>query len=347
VVPYFRLDDSICRRFLELAADPREFEGLALLFPFLREMSVLRFNRAKSKLPVWMQLSFMAGHDLGRENPECVEEVLPGLELREATRRVSVLQQCSGEDHLTFCGLQRACSRIVEAQWGQVPEEKMEPVLLEAAVKSLRTGFAAGTVAQADPSRCEFVWDLPHRIGEGISDIVSRLLVGAPMIALGSPVVASLEHPLLRLARQYYPGKRMEPEVMLRFLRGQLKRLKVRSENDCPASELDLADWVSAGMDYGCRLSADHPEAVAAIFEECKDHGLDGTLDTIRAVVARAGGTDPLRLVQSLKNWQQRAFGWAEPGFYGEELARVVYFADFAVWIPWACRIHFGPRRSA
>jgi hypothetical protein len=346
MVPYFRLEDSLCRRYLELATAPGEFEGLKLLFPFLREMSVLRFSRAKSKLPVWMQLSFMAGHDLGRGNPERVEEVLPGLELREAARRVSVLQQCSGEDHLTFCGLQRACARIVEAQWGQVPEEQMEPVLLEAMVRSLRTGFAAGTVAQTDPSRCEFVWDLPQRIGEGIRDIVSRLLVGAPLIALGTPVVASLEHPLLRVARQYYPGKRMEPEIMFCFLRGQLQRLKVRSENECPASELDLADWVSAGMEYGCRLSADNPEAVAAIFEECKDHGLDGTLDTVRAVVVKAGGTDPLRLVQSLKNWQQSAFGWAEPGFYGEELARVVYFADFALWIPWACRIHSGARRT-
>jgi hypothetical protein len=294
-----------------------------------------------------MLLAFMAGHDLGRGNAERVEEVLPGLEVREAARRVSVIQQCSGEDHLTFCGLQRACARIVEAQWGQVPEEKMGPVLLEAVVKSLRTGFAAGTVVQGDPSRCEFVWDLPPRIGEGIRDIVSRLLVGAPRNALGHPIAASLEHPLLRLARHYYPGKRREPEIMLHFMRGQLQRLKVRSENECPASGLDLADWVSAGIDYGRRLNAEHPQMVAAIFEECEDHGLDGTLDTIRAVVAKAGGTDPWRLVRSLKNWQQSVFGFSEPGFYGEELAQVVYFADFAVWIPWVCKVHSGTRAAA
>jgi hypothetical protein len=37
-------------------------------------------------------------------------------------------------------------------QWSSVPEEKLELVLLEAVMKSLRTGFAAGTVAQWDPA---------------------------------------------------------------------------------------------------------------------------------------------------------------------------------------------------
>ena len=56
----------------------------------------------------------------------------------------------------------------------------------------------------------------------------------------------------------------------------------------------------------------------------------------MRSVVTKAEGTEPWRLVQVLKQWQQGAFGWMESQFYGEELARVAYFADFAIWIPWA-----------
>ena len=53
-VPYFRLEDPLCKGFLELATDPQEFEGMKLLFPFVREMSLLRFERSKRKLPAWM-----------------------------------------------------------------------------------------------------------------------------------------------------------------------------------------------------------------------------------------------------------------------------------------------------
>ena len=275
----------------------------------------------------------MAGHDLGRAHPDHLEQVLPFRELREAVRRVGVLQQSSGEEHLTFTGLQRACARIVEAKWKDVSEGELEEVLLEAVLNTLRTGFAAATVAQGDPVRCEFVWDMPERIGDGIKDILSRALVGAPRNAVGKTVAELLEHPLFRLARELYPDKPVELATALGFLRGQLRALGVMSENECPASELDLADWVSSGMHYGRLLKAQHPEVVAEIFDECTD--LEGTLGTIRAVVAKAEGTEPWRLVQVLKQWQDDVYGWVEPNCYGDELARVVYFSDFAIWIPW------------
>jgi hypothetical protein len=49
---YFRLHDSLCRSYLELAASPREFEGLKLLFPFVREKSVLGAGRGRGYLAV-------------------------------------------------------------------------------------------------------------------------------------------------------------------------------------------------------------------------------------------------------------------------------------------------------
>lgn len=335
VVPYFRLSDSLCKKFLELATDPQEFEGLKLLFPFVREMALLRFPRTQNKLAIWMRLAFMAGHDLGRAHPDRLEDVLPGLELREAARRVGVVRQCSGEERLTFEGLRRACAAIVKAQWSEVPE-CFETTLLEVVVKSLRTGYAAGTVAQGDPSLCDSVCDMPASIGAGITDIVCRALVGAAVTSVGKPVVELLEHPLLRLAREYYPGRKVESDSALAFFRNQLGTRGVKSENECPSSELDLADWVTAGLRYGHHLKKRHPEQVQAIFREADNGTPEITFSLVRRVVSDAGGTEPIALLGSLKRWQERDFGWVEPECYGEELARVVYFADFAFWISWA-----------
>jgi hypothetical protein len=175
-----------------------------------------------------------------------------------------------------------------------------------------------------------------------IASLAGRLIVGAPLNAIERPVAARLEHPLLRLAREYYPGKRKEPELVLGFLWARLQSLQVKSEDQCPASELDLADWVASAVDYGRRFYTKNPNQVSAVFEECKAFGLEDTLDLVRNLVAQAGGTNPLLLVHLLKDWHQGAFGWVDPQFYGQELERVVHFADFAVWIPWACE--FRPR---
>ena len=177
--------------------------------------------------------------------------------------------------------------------------------------------------------------DMPDRLGNGITDVVSRAIVGAPLNAVGKSVADLLEHPLITLAREYYPGKKVERDSALVFFREQLRALGVKSEDECPASDLDLPDWVDAGLRYGCRLKAEEPKVVGAIFQEC-EASIEGTLRVARRIVNDAEGKEPWRLVQILKRWQQSAFGWVEPQFYGEELARAVYFADFAIWIAWA-----------
>ena len=333
--PYFRLNDSLCRRFLKLATDPREFEGLKLLFPFVREASVLQACRGREKLAAWMSLAFLAGHDLGRAHPDHVEDVLPGLEFRGALSRLDIIRNCSGEEHLTLPGLQRACDRIVDAQWADLAEDRLEDVLLEAVVKSSRAGFAAATVARGDPGRCEFVWDIPERTGDGVSGIVRRSLVGAPLNAVGKPVAELLEHPLLRLARELYPAQPTERDTVLGFIRHQLRESGVRSENECPTSELDLLDWIAEGMEYGRRVKAGHPDVVEKIFKECGERRLKDSLRVVRQVVAEVGGIEPVCLLGRLKVWQEGVYGWWEPEIYGQELARVAHMADFAVWIPW------------
>lgn len=335
-LPYFRVEDRLCRQFLREAANPREFEGLKLLYPFERELSVLQVYQGIGSVSGRMYLAFLAGHDLGKAHPDLLEEVLPGRELREAAQRVDIIRTCSGEERLRDEGLQRACGRIADDNWGNVPEGQAEGAILEATLKCLRAGFAAATVCQVDPLLCDFVGNTPERAGAGMKDVTARLVVSAPLRAVGRPVVSLLEHPLLRMAKEFLPTLRGERETLLEFLRGRLRALKVASENECPAGELDLLDWISAGLDYGCRVKEEHPEVVQQILAEFPGQKAGRMTNWVRTLVAEAGGTEPVRLLGQLKRWQQEVYGWSEPEFYGQALCRVLYYADFAVWIPWA-----------
>jgi hypothetical protein len=335
-LPYFRLEDSLCRRFLKQASNPREFEGLKLLFPFVRESSVLRAPQEAELLRVWMELAFYAGHDLGRAHPELLEDVVPPDELRDATYRIGMLQKFSEERCLNHCGMQRACSGIAAALLKDEPKEQVEAIFLRTIVNTLRAGFAGGTIARVDPTTSEFVGDLPPRVGKEIWNIVERVTIGAPLDAVGRPVAELLEHPLIRLAREKYPAEPLQCDAVLAFLRGRLSELGVTSENECPASELDLLDWIAAAMEYGRRLQVEQPDVVERILEEAPGESVGNCTRLVRRVVREAGGTEPLQLLGPLKAWQKRVYEWCEPGFYGQELAQIVYFADFAIWIPWA-----------
>jgi hypothetical protein len=60
---------------------------------------------------------------------------------------------------------------------------------------------------------------------------------------------------------------------------------------------------------------------------------LKRTPSAVRGVVARAGGTESSRLIQILKVGQPNVFDWVEPRCYGDEPARAIYLAGFAIWI--------------
>jgi len=147
-----------------------------------------------------------------------------------------------------------------------------------------------------------------------MSDIVARSVVGAPLNAIGRPVTTLLEHPLIRMARELYPAKPTERDTVLEFLRGRLRALKVESENECPSAELELVDWIAVGLDSGRRLKQEHPETVEAVFKQVPGNGLEGAIRVVGRVVAEAGGTDPTRLLERLKAWQEGVYGWSEPG---------------------------------
>jgi hypothetical protein len=224
---------------------------------------------------------------------------------------------------------------VVEAKWAEVPPDELESVILEATVKCMRAGYAAATTSRVDPSQTDWVGDMPDRTSQYIADIANRLVVDAPRNAVGKSVLELLEHPLLRLARELYPAQPIQCQIMLEFLRGQLRALDVRNENDCPASELDLLDWIAAGIHYGTWLKEEQPALVQQIFDECGPKKLEDARSVVQQLVTEAGSIEAARLLPRLKPWQKDIYGWEEPGYYGEALARVAYFSDFAVWIPW------------
>ena len=71
------------------------------------------------------------------------------------------------------------------------------------------------------------------------------------------------------------------------------------------------------------------------IIEEVRGSRLENATSVVQLVVEEAGGTDPVQLLGPLKAWQKNVYNWSKSGFYGQSLAQIAYFCDFAIWIPW------------
>lgn len=333
--PFFRLQDPFCRRFLEEAASPTEFAGRKLLFPFVRDLSVLQIPHAAETLAHVLYLAFLSGHDLGRAHPDRWEEVLPGPELNEARRRLSTIRDCSEEEVLTGCGLMRAFQRIVRGVFAGLGPEAAEDLCYQVTLGSLRAGFAAGTALRPDPCFADLIGDMPERTTDDLSHVLGRMLARSPLAAAGMPVLQALEHPLLRLVREFYPAQPLEREVMLEFIRRRLRALNVRREDECPVSDADLPGWIAAGKVYGRVIKRHYPEVLHRIYVETRRPRRNASLGVVRKVITEAGGTDPKALVGPFQRWVEGAYSPFGFQCYGEKLAHVAYLSCFAVWIPW------------
>lgn len=333
-VPYFRLHDNLCRVFLEQAADPREFAGLKLMFPFVRELSLRREPCGPDQCQGWMFFAFMAGFDLSKAHPEFLEDVLPGETLQASERWLRMIRARSGEETLSPRGLEIALSRIGAEKRARLSPDQHVPALVEALTASFRAGFAAGTVARTDPVLAEFVWDIPSWADPDL-EALCWALEHAPVLAVGKSIPALLEHPLLRLAREHFRHNTLEQRTMLEGLRRRLRLSGVQSESDCPCSEQDLVGWIAAGLDYGSEVLAHWPRRVRRITNQDLRKLRTRCLE-VRLLVQQAGGADPGCLLDAMKAWLERARGFTEPrSSYGTQLAQVTYFWDYAVWIPW------------
>jgi len=332
--PYLGLENGLCREFLKAGASATDFEGVKLLFPFVREAVLMQVPREKC-LDDWIYFAFFSGYDLGIHRPDLLPEVLPDHELHQCLSRLLLLQRYAGTEKGNGRALHRAFVRVIEEKWPNTPSEQLDAVFAESALKSLRAGFGSATIAQLEPELCDFYGALPPDIRTKFQGIFSQSWIGSATDSVGLTVMERLEHPVLRLARRLYPAQPTECATVQGFLRKHLQECGAKSERDCPATDAELIDWVATGMSYGQRFQREQPEIVRRIFAESEGQRLEDALSVAQEVVAEAGGVDAVSLLPALKRWQKSVYDEDEPRFYGESVQRVALFADFAVWIPW------------
>jgi len=333
--PYFRLDDGMCRSFLQSGVCSPEFESIRLLFPFVREAVVMRIPRQQQRLTDFLYFAFHAGNDLGARHPELLVEVLPDHELFQARRRLGVIKFLSEEELGTGRALYHAFDCVVQGKNADTAPECLDAVYAELALRSLRCGFAVATLAHLDPELCDFYGPTKPDMKRHFPNFLWRTWLGAPADAVGISLIERLEHPLLRVASQLYPGRPTECAVVQSFIREHLSECGAVSENDCPATDSDLMKWIAAGMKCGRRLQREQPATLQQIFAEVSGEQLADSISVVHEVVAEAGSLKPALLLPALKRWQKDVYGWGEPSFYGQSVERVALFADFSCWIPW------------
>lgn len=329
---YLQRDDAVCRAFLDQSASPADTEAVRLFFPFVRELTACRVPREWSNVSDCLFFAYFAGHSLGRRHPELQEEILPGDEVREAIRRLQVLHQSAQGERLNWRSLDHAFETVAESHRPKDDSVNTNALVSTLLLKSARAGYAAATVALTDP----VVFDLlDESVGRPFPATFERALAAAPWRTHEEGWLYLPAHPLLRLARELYPEHSLEGRTVHGFLEEQLQVFGVKSEQDCPTGELDLLDWVDAGLTFGRRLKKENPQLLADILKESEGKRLQDSRAVIERVTAKAGSHEPVRLIHPLLEWYRETHQPGEPRIYGQQLGRVGAIADFAVWIPW------------
>lgn len=332
---YLWVDHPLCRSFLELGREAQHFTAVQVFFPFVREAALARLPLAQGHLADWLFFSFLAGWDMGGHHPELRDAILAGDEAEATRQRLETVRQLAGEVKLTAAGLTHAMKEVVAAKWPDVPDAEIVAVHAVGALKTMRAGFLAAVTREEGQSPEAVVGQIPPRCTELLRDVLWRALVGAPAAAFGRPLADRLEHPLLRLAREKYPAQPKERTAALELLQERLRRHGVDSEHQCVTGRQTLPYWIAAGLHHGQKMLRERPQAVQEIFAESSEERLQDSLGVVRQVVAEVGSVAPERLLPRLETWQQRVYGWQQPGFYGRALAQIVYLVDFAMWVPW------------
>ena len=334
--PYLSMENGLCRAFLKSGASATEFEGVKLLFPFVREAVLMQVPREQSCLDDWMYFAFFAGYELGCRRPDLLPEVLPDHELRQCRNRLLIVQRLAGTERGYGRALHGAFVRVIEEKWPNTPTDRLNAIFAETALKTMRAGFGAATFAQLEPEFCDFYGGFLSYVRTEFKGILWQFWLGSATDSIGLTVMERLEHPVLRLARQLYStAQPTECATVQGFLREHLQECGTKSERDCPATDAELIDWVAAGINFGKRVQQEQPEIVSRIFAESDGERLESSLSVVQKVVAEAGGVDAVKLLRAMKRWQKNVYDDDEPRFYGEAVERVALFSDFAVWTPW------------
>jgi hypothetical protein len=119
---------------------------------------------------------------------------------------------------------------------------------------------------------------------------------------------------------------------MLSFFVEVLSGLRPLRESDCSVTSENI---IRSGLAFGQRIKTEDPQRVVHIFQEIGEAEVAGVREVVESVVVEAGGTDPDALTASILEWNERNNEWHDLKYYGQRLDRLVYCADFAVWVPW------------
>lgn len=334
--PYLRLEDPLCRYFLSAGTTELEFRSVEILFPFVREASVLQIPRHLKLLNDWMYQAFFSGYDLGIQHPELQSEVLPDHELRHSLQRLQILRGFAGCPSASGAALERAFSCVIEQQQGTIRPDRQDENFAVMTLKSLRAGYAAATVRFLDPESEDFYEVIPPDVRLQFSNQLWQHCLIAPAEAVGVNLYERLEHPLVRLTPRISSKRPTECALFQNFLREQLGAFGVTSENEVRASDLDLIEWITHAINYGKRVRREQPKLLEQIFREAEEKERQDFINAMRTVLSGLDAVQPLTLLPAFKRWQRDFFEIGEPGFYGEELLRVALFVHFAIWIPWS-----------
>jgi hypothetical protein len=331
---YLRPDDPLCAAALNTRRPPAEMGAILKIFPFIRFGAVFRVPLSNDWLGAWLTAAFYAGFYYGTRFPEKAEALAERALGGRDVSRLPALAEALDRQPATIENIGAVFNVLaghLEPNFGQTVHQHWVNSALNCAV----TGFTAATTAKTDPRLVDFLEQLSLPVGISKTSLIFRVLTRSLAIAEGKLVTELFPHPLLALAEVQYPVTPIEKRAILPFFHRQLRVFGVQSENDCPAGENDLVNWVSAALDYGQSLLTNQPHIVKQVFGEFTPEHLRNLKAIATKIRDSAGELDASRLVAPLLEWHGATFNWNKPEFYGRALTRVINLADFACWLPW------------
>jgi hypothetical protein len=197
-------------------------------------------------------------------------------------------------------------------------------------------GLLSATSARNDVLQSEFLEKVRETISPLGLPLHLRAVINAALDAHNRSTLDLLLHPLLDVASEKYVPTPLEGHVILKYLNAELRCFACKSENDCPATDRDLVEWVSNAMRHARRLAETDDDLLARVFIETGQSQLRAVLRILHDVSAGTEADSASSITARIVRWHQKAFGWSKAGYYGQALDRIVHSVDMAIWLAWA-----------
>jgi hypothetical protein len=335
---YWRLHDPFCHRLMtqqmfEVGSAHSEF--MAVFFPFFREASLLGLPRQREFFFGWLASGFLAGLWYGLTNAQHGEILLDESrsQRNDALAFLGMLARSNDGRPATFLNLVNAYRSFYELLDLEPSDE--EDCIINQTEKAILTGLVAAVIGIHDPEKEDFVESAAIAVNEGCIPLHLAVQILAPGDAVGKVVLDLFEHPLLKVAAGKYRTTPIEGQLVLSFLDERLASLRVPSEEQCPATDLDLVEWTTAAMARGREIAVADEDLLMSVFEETGQARLKVVVEVLEGIRSVSNQMEPIALAKAILAWHERVYGWNQPLYYGQELARLVHFVDVGLWLPW------------